>query len=98
MPELYSAGRDQCPEEKSLDHGRRLGHEQDAPFGPAIGKDPSEDREEQYRQSLQRAHQAELPGAVGQLQHQPGLPDALHQGAHQRDHLAKPVQTKIALT
>ena len=98
MPELDSAGRDQYPEEKSLDHGRRLGHEQDAPFGPAIGKDSSEEREEQHRQRLQRAHQTELPGAVGQLQHQPGLPDALHPGADQRDHLAKPEQTIIALT
>ena len=98
MPELDGAGGDQRPEEKCLDHGCRLGHEQDAPFGPAIGIDPSDEREEQHRQRLQRAHQTQLPGAVGQLQHQPDLPDALHPAAHQRDHLAIPVQTKIALT
>jgi hypothetical protein len=52
MPELDGAGHDQGPENEGLEHGHRLGHEQDAPLGPAIGKDPTKEREEQDRQGL----------------------------------------------
>ncbi len=98
MPELDGSGGDQCPQKKCLKHSCRLGYEQNAAPGPAISKDAGEDREEQYWQGLQRTHHAELPGAVCQLKHQPGLPDALHPGAGQRDDLPEPVEAKIALT
>jgi hypothetical protein len=97
VPELDGSGGDQRPEEQSLGHGRRSGPEQDAPFGPAIGKDPADEREEQHRQRLQRTHQTELEGAMGQLQHQPGLTDDLHPGAGQRDQLAKPEKAEVAM-
>src|ERR1043166_6294707 len=97
MPELYSACYDQRPEKESLHHSNGLGDEQDAPLGPAVSKDARDEREEQDWQRLQRTYNAKLPAAVGQHQHQPDLPDALHPGANQRDRLTQPEEAKIAL-
>src|SRR5579885_498651 len=96
VPELNSPARYQQPEKERLKHRRSLGGEQNAPSGPAIDEDAPEEREEKNWQGLQSAHQTELPGAVRQFQHQPGLPDALHIASRQRNHLPEPVETIIA--
>src|SRR5215469_12801510 len=90
-------GGNQAKERQRLGHGESLSQEEDSSLGPEVGKHAAKEGEEQNRETLERTDEADLEGAVRELQYQPDLPYALHPGAEDGNQLPQPVEPIIAM-
>ena len=90
MPVLDAATPDERRQHERLELHRCLADEQHPAFREAVAQHASDRRQQQDRGELQRAHEPELEGGLGQLQDEPGLRDTLHPRADLRDELADP--------
>ena len=62
-----------------------------------VGHHPAQEGKEEHRQGLERPHQAQVEGGVGEHQDQPAEGHGLHPGAGEGDHLAGVKQPEIAV-
>src|SRR5215813_4155627 len=90
-------GGNQAKERQRLGHGESLSQEEDTSLGPEVGKHAAKEGEEENWETLERTDEADLEGAVRELQYQPGLPYALHPGAEDGHQLPEPIEPVIAL-
>ena len=67
-------------------------------FGQAVGNDAAEQAEDQDRGELSGGDDAEHQRATGQGEDKPVLGDVLHPGPDERDELAGPEQSVVAMT
>ena len=63
----------------------------------AIADGPAQEGEEQDGAELERADQAQTKRGIGQLEHEPRLPDGLHPRADEGDELADPEEAEVSM-
>src|SRR5207237_3593179 len=76
---------------------QRLANDHYLELAPPIGDDSAIERKQQHRKTARRAHDADEERAVSELEGEPALPDCLHPGANERDSLAGPEESEIAV-
>jgi hypothetical protein len=97
VPVGDGAGGDQREQRDRLQQRDRLGpHQQPAPV-EAIDDDPAESAEQQARQQLDEAEEAQLGRRVRELEDQPRLRHGLQQIAGVRDQRSREQQGEVAI-
>ena len=90
------AAGDEHPEHRGLHCEGRLSDEQHPAFVEAVGHQAANGAKEEHRSELQGRCDAQIEGAVGELQHQPVLGHRLHPGTTLGDGLAEKPEAVVA--
>ena len=95
-PEPDAVRADGDGEDPREQPGQRLGHVQHPLPVQPVREHAADRAEQEHGQEPGRAGQAELGSAVGQVEHEEGLHDALHPGPGNRDQLTEEEQPVVA--
>jgi hypothetical protein len=95
VPELDAAGGDEEGEDSGLGHRKRLGDDEGASLGEAVGEGAAEEGKDGDGEELEGGDGAEGERRAGKLEDEPGLGSGLHPGADERDELADEVDAVV---
>src|ERR1019366_9437325 len=84
LPEQHHVEHHEETEDQRLRRHQRLQHDHQPSLVDTIGDDAAVGPEDQHRQRLEREHETDRRGRVGQGEDQPGLSDRLHPRPDQR--------------
>jgi len=97
LPHGRVTGEREHREQRRGDHERGLGAEQHPALIEPVRYGAAEEAEQRVRSELADREDADRERRVRLLHHEPGLGDALHPGAADRDHLSEEVQTVVVV-
>ena len=95
-PEAHGAAGHERPEYRRLYREGRLGEEQHPAFVESVGDQAADGAKEEHRSELQGRREAQVEGAVAELENQPVLGHRLHPGATLGDGLAEEPKAIVA--
>lgn len=97
MPELHLPGECHEGKRERLQRLERAGDHDQPSLAHPIGDDARYQRQQHGRHELENGQEAQRRRRVGQVQHEPGLRDALQPGATLRDDLTEKVQPVVGI-